>query len=332
MSEMHAPLKQNTLVKTPEPEVIPTYYGKPALKASDYQWSVGFYIFLGGLAAGTQILVTLADWLGIAAGSSLIFYGRGLALFAAALGGLLLISKLHVPQRFYNMLRIFRSTSAMSIGTYLLVVFSFLSAFAFVAEWLAWRGTALIFGTLASFIALGMTTYTASLLATTSTPLWSAAPILLAVRFAAAAMASGAAALCLLCVWPLGERSATNAFAQIALLAVSTDVIATALWQVSIRMKGITTTPWDGDWGSAHFLLLLVGGVLPIVLYSIALTNEIESLAFVASLILIFAGSLLRVAVLYAGNRSAERPLDYFRLAGGKNSRQRRKGLVSNAP
>lgn len=49
-----------------------------------------------------------------------------------------------------------------------------------------------ICGVLVSIAGWFMTTYTASLLAATSTPLWAAAPQLLAVRFASSSMATGA--------------------------------------------------------------------------------------------------------------------------------------------
>ena len=43
-------------------------------------------------------------------------------------GSALLIIDLHTPSRFYNMLRIFRPTSPMSIGSYVLTSFGALSA------------------------------------------------------------------------------------------------------------------------------------------------------------------------------------------------------------
>src|SRR5919106_5627203 len=37
---------------------IPTYYGRPAIRPSLYGWIVAAYIYVGGLAAGLQIVVT----------------------------------------------------------------------------------------------------------------------------------------------------------------------------------------------------------------------------------------------------------------------------------
>ena len=49
----------------------------------------------------------------------------------------------------------------------------------------------------AAFLGAGMSTYTAALLSSTSTPVWSAAPQALAVQFGTSAMATAAATLSL---------------------------------------------------------------------------------------------------------------------------------------
>src|SRR4029077_16758684 len=105
-------------------EPIPTYHGRPALKPSLYGWIVAFYIFIGGLAGAAQIIATAADLLGTR-GGAVILVGRVVALPGAIFGGILLIVDLHTKRRFYNMLRIFRATSPMSIGTYMLMSFGF---------------------------------------------------------------------------------------------------------------------------------------------------------------------------------------------------------------
>jgi hypothetical protein len=42
---------------------IPTYYGRPAIKAGPYSF-VLTYVFIGALAAGLQIAVTAAELMG----------------------------------------------------------------------------------------------------------------------------------------------------------------------------------------------------------------------------------------------------------------------------
>src|SRR5690349_3066140 len=105
-----------------------TYYEMAALKASPWDWKVSTYIFIAGLAGSAQIIATVADLAGGERARGIVRRGRHLALLAPLVGGPLLIADLHTPQRWYNMLRIFRRTSPMSIGTYVLSTFTLSSA------------------------------------------------------------------------------------------------------------------------------------------------------------------------------------------------------------
>jgi|GEM_PF-4272558 hypothetical protein len=145
-----------------DPEHPPTYYGRPALKPSLYGWIVALYIFIGGLAGAAQILATAADLIRTP-GSAVILAGRTIALAGAVLGGILLIVDLHTKRRFYNMLRIFRPTSAMSIGTYILMSFGFWSLVALCGQFAGLHWLALLGGIIAGIAGWGMTTYTAAL-------------------------------------------------------------------------------------------------------------------------------------------------------------------------
>ena len=106
-----------------------SYYGRPAVKASPYGWKVALYTFLGGLAGSAQVIATLADLVSPRKHRALVKAGRVLAAVnGALLGPALLVLDLHTPQRWYNMLRIFRRTSPMSIGSYVLTAFGAFSA------------------------------------------------------------------------------------------------------------------------------------------------------------------------------------------------------------
>src|SRR5690349_24791475 len=96
-----------------------SYYGRPAIKASPYGWKVALYTFLGGLAGAAQVIATLTYLAGWRKNVPLIKAGRVIAVLnGTVIGPALLIADLHTPQRWYNMLRIFRRTSPMSIGSY----------------------------------------------------------------------------------------------------------------------------------------------------------------------------------------------------------------------
>ena len=102
------------------------------------------------------------------------------------------------------MLRIFRKTSPMSIGTWVLMSFGTFSGALATAQFAVDHGhspnramqTAIkLLGVPAALAGMAMSTYTGALLSATSTPLWAAAPRRIAALFGASAIASGAAAL-----------------------------------------------------------------------------------------------------------------------------------------
>lgn len=300
-------------------EPIPTYYGRPALKPSLYGWLVALYIFIGGLAGAAQIIATIIDFLGVPGAAGVVLCGRVLALAGAVIGGVLLIADLHTKQRFFNMLRIFRPTSPMSIGTYVLMSFGFWSLAALVCEFFGPHWLTLIFGGLAGISGWFMTTYTASLLAATSTPLWAAAPGLLGIRFAASAMASGAAALCIAAL-ALGTPQAAAALAVIAIVALVIELIASILAQRVYAADGVIGPLGKWPWGVVHLLGVEIAGVVaPIVLYILGIVIGSSFAFFLAASLCVLGGSLLmRGTMLEAGNESAARPLDYFRFASDR--------------
>jgi formate dehydrogenase iron-sulfur subunit len=105
-----------------------TYYDLPSVKPSLWGGLVSGYMFVAGVGGSVQIIATAADLVGDRALAPIIRNGRYIALGATVLGGPLLTIDLHTPQRWYNMLRIFRKTSPMSIGTWVLMSFGSLSA------------------------------------------------------------------------------------------------------------------------------------------------------------------------------------------------------------
>src|SRR4051794_6691536 len=111
-----------------------TYYGLPAVKASHYGWLIATYFFVGGLSGAAQILAAIADLKGRGRPSAVARAGRYLALAGSVISPVLLIADLHTPQRWYNMMRIFRPTSAMSIGSWTLTAFGTASGLTAAAQ------------------------------------------------------------------------------------------------------------------------------------------------------------------------------------------------------
>lgn len=296
---------------------IPSYYDRPAIKPSLYGWIVADYIYVAGFAAGIQIAVTVAQLLNVPGSWEVSFIGRAIALAGAILGGILLIVDLHTPQRFYNMLRIFRPTSPMSIGTYVLMSFGFCSLVAFVVQAFGLDLIALIFGCFAGAIGWWMTTYTAALQGATATPLWAAAPKLLAGRYAASAMATGAAAACLIALGVAPGQRMVLAFGNLAALALLLEFAAAAGHLAVCRRIGIDGPLRTMPWGPLYFGgVQIAGAAVPFALYILAnFFGPPVWFALPASILVLAGGVLMRGVIMLAGNESARRPRDYFRLS-----------------
>jgi hypothetical protein len=271
------------------------------------------------LAGAEQILATVIDLLMIPDAGLLVLTGRGIALAGATLGGILLIIDLHTKQRFYNMLRIFRATSPMSIGTYVLISFGFLSLIAFAAQLLGFALAATVCGVLGALSGWWMTTYTAALLSATATPLWAAAPRALAARFAASAIASGGAALCLIAIWTPADRALLAALGEITAFALMVELVASLAASLMYRHAGVEAPLRQAPWGPIHLIGVELIGVLAPAIVFLAyarLATPGAIVPFIAAVCTLAGSLLMRGVMLQAGNESARRPQDYFRFAG----------------
>jgi formate-dependent nitrite reductase membrane component NrfD len=280
-----------------------SYYGRPAVKASPYGWKVALYTVLGGLAGAAQVIATLADLAAPRRNRSLVKAGRLIAAFNGVVAGpALLIADLHTPQRWYNMLRIFRRTSPMSIGSYVLSAFGGFSALSLVPK------IDRVAQVPAAIAGAGMASYTPALLATTATPLWSAAPRTLGGEFATAAFASGAAAL-MFC----SSEKALESAACVATLAYGAAAYAARREHERQRVDGPLR---HGKWAGVHKAGLALSVALPLACFAMnsVLGRSRERSVLGAAGIL--AGAFLsRWALFEGGNESARSAPDYLRLA-----------------
>lgn len=107
----------------PEPEFT-SYYGHSVVKPVPWRHEISIYLFTGGVAGGSGLLAAGAHAVGLPV---LRRNARMTAIVAAGVSGVALIADLGRPERFLNMLRTFKITSPMSIGTW---IFSGYSTFA----------------------------------------------------------------------------------------------------------------------------------------------------------------------------------------------------------
>ncbi len=160
-----------------------SYYGRPILKASPWEKDIPAYLFMGGVAAGSSLLAAGADLSGRPA---LRRTGRLGSLVMLSLSMVALVHDLGRPERFYNMLRVAKPTSPMSMGTWILTGYGPFAGLAATAEMrpllpprlrdgVAGRLLGLSgrpAGLVAAVVAPAVASYTAVLLSDTATPTW----------------------------------------------------------------------------------------------------------------------------------------------------------------
>ena len=172
------------------------YYGRPVLKEPTWTWEIPSYFFAGGLAGASSGLALTAHLVG---NDKLARRALLAALGGAAVSPVLLISDLGRPERFYEMLRVFKPTSPMSVGTWILSAFGATTSVAVMHDLIGvFPRLGRLSEAISAVLGLPLATYTAVLVADTSVPVWHEARRELPLLFAASSAASaGAAALIL---------------------------------------------------------------------------------------------------------------------------------------
>src|SRR5216684_3897540 len=218
----------------------PAYYDRPVLAEPVWHWEIIWYFFFGGLAAGCYIIATIASLFGSKEDRAVVRAGYYLSLLALLPCPPLLIKDLGRPERFLNMLRIFKVKSPMSMGVWGLVGFSFFSGVAAVNQAAHdgllgnWWGAKLLAALPQNLLALpGMAFgfflggYTGVLLTATSVPLWSRSKLLGAVFLSSALSTSSALISLLLRLTraPLGSLHKLERLEWTALLVEMTGLL-----------------------------------------------------------------------------------------------------------
>ncbi len=175
----------------------PTYYEHAVLKEPVWVWSIAVYFFVGGAAGAAAVLGAAVQALGGKRVDNLVKRCHWLAAGGMIMSAFLLIYDLGRPERFLNMLRIFRPTSPMSIGSWVLTAAGGLTSAAALLT--GQRGFLRRVGNLAGYAsslpAAIVTGYTAVLITNTAVPLWQAVRFSLPFLFTSSGIASAAALL-----------------------------------------------------------------------------------------------------------------------------------------
>jgi len=150
-----------------------SYYGRPVIKEPVWQApDVAGYLFFGGLAGASSVLAASAH---LSGHRDVARVAKLTALGAISLSAAALVHDLGRPARFTNMLRVFKPSSPMSVGSWLLAGYGPVAGAAAVSEVtgiLPAAGAAATVG--AGLLGPAIATYTAALICDTAVPAWHA--------------------------------------------------------------------------------------------------------------------------------------------------------------
>lgn len=285
----------------------PTYYDRPAIKEPVWIWSVPAYFYVGGSAGAAALLGAIAT--GTRDLDDVERYCRWTAATGTTLGTGFLIIDLGRPERFLNMLRVFRPTSPMSIGSWLLAATSGAAVVAAAAQRREGVVGALgdLAGVAAGVLGAPLAGYTGVLVANTAVPAWQGARKTLPLLFTASGVAGAASLLELL---PLGSRGAATVRWYGAIGAAGELAAGEALTREVGEVEGADAPYHDGVSGT---LWRVAKGATAASLLLRLLPGGGRRRRFLSGLLGTVGAIALRFSVFHAGQRSSRDPRATFR-------------------
>ncbi|HYG66595.1 MAG TPA: NrfD/PsrC family molybdoenzyme membrane anchor subunit [Anaeromyxobacteraceae bacterium] len=295
------------MIPTDEETEGPSYHGLPVLKRPVWTWEVPAYFTVGGLAGSCAVLGASAALMGGRGARLLVRRCRLVAAGGAIASAGLLVSDLGRPERFLFMLRVFRPTSPLNMGTWVLSGFGALSGLAALPEVVrtppAVRRAAEVAGFGAGVLGLPLVGYTGVLLANTAVPVWQATKNTLPILFAfSGAVTAGA----LLHAW-MPEGVGAEMAHRFGLLARGAELsLSEALHREAARDAPRVARPLTQGGSGALIKAARILNVASAVLDLFAYRHR---RARIASAALALAGTVaLRYGIVAAGRASAADP------------------------
>lgn len=273
-----------------------SYYGKPIINAPVWgSPEIPGYLFLGGLAGASSLLGVGAQLTGRSALERVVKAG---AVAAGGLSMVALVRDLGRPDRFVNMLRTFKVTSPMSVGSWLLT--GYLPAAA-IAGGCTLTGRLPRIGAVASagaaLIGPGVAAYTAALLSDTAVPAWHEGYRELPFVFVgSAAIAAGGLGM-------LGAPGEADPARNLALAGVCTELTAA---QIMEQRGGLVAETYRTGKSGAYLrtskALAVLGAAGAIFGGRSPLVRRLSGAAFLA------ASASTRFGIFHSGLVSAKDP------------------------
>jgi formate-dependent nitrite reductase membrane component NrfD len=289
--------KERRMVPPAEPR---SYYGRPVIKEPVWTPEIPIYFFTGGLGGASAGLAFVARLTGQ---KKLARVATGNAFAGIAASPVLLISDLGVPKRFLNMLRVFKVTSPMSVGSWLLTLEGGLVTLTAAHEFLGWfpKPLARLAGALAALVGMPVATYTAALVANTSVPVWHEGRAELPFAFAGgSAMAAGGMAAI------LTREEQGGPARRLAIIGAVTEAVAMELSKK--KMGRLVAEPYSsGLAGRLEKATMACAGGGALIL-TVAEARKSRKLGLLGSCLAVVGSMLGRWMVFKAGFQSAAAP------------------------
>ena len=291
-----------------------SYYGRPVIKEPVWRVpDVPGYLFLGGLAGASSVLAAGAQLSGYRELARVAKVG---ALGAISLSAVALVHDLGRPGRFANMLRVFKPSSPMSVGSWLLAGYGPVAGAAAVSELtgiLPKAGTAATLG--AGLLGPAIATYTAALICDTAVPAWHAGYREMPYVFAGSA-ASAAGGLGLLATRPADAEPARN----LAVLGAAVELIAKRQLVRRLARSPGQSLAEPYETGTTGAILRLAEFLTAGALAGAVLGRRSRAVSALAGASLVAASAMTRFGIFEAGMASARDPkytiVPQRRLAG----------------
>jgi formate-dependent nitrite reductase membrane component NrfD len=282
-----------------------TYYNLPLLKEPVWKLDIPTYYYLGGAAGTAFALGAAAQLFHDRRLDGLIRHCHWIGIIGSTVGAGLLVHDLGRPERFLNMLRVFRPTSPMNLGAWILAGAAPLG----IISGLLTRSSGGVLAVAGEFSGYGaglfgtaLAGYTGVLVGNTAIPVWKESRLILPILFYASSMASVASLLELTFQNPLANRI-TFLFGSAGRVAELTA--AYVMEKEASRVPGVGKPLREGASG---MLWKTAGALTAASLVLSILPGKSVTKRRVAGILGTIGALCLRFAIHYAGIRSSRDP------------------------
>ena len=273
-----------------------------------WEWYIVWYFFLGGIAGGAYALGAILRLMGDQRDAPVSRLAFLLTLPVLAICPILLTLDLGRPLRFWHMLidsrtfsLNFKYWSPMSVGAWVLIIFSLFAFVSFLEALASLRGSRVpflsgglgrVFVIVGAFFGLFLAGYTGVLLSVSNQPVWSDTWALGGL-FLASGLSVAAAALTLLTRFGRQETSAEAKLSRADRYFTVLELVLLVVFFLSLGAAGsrFLAPRWMALW-----VVVLIGTLVPLALH---LSTERRVPVMLAAVLTIVGGLALRIVVVF---------------------------------